>query len=68
MHSQNVNTRVISFSSQKEIMLIKEPDYQNYQRKLKANLKNGYEILLASCVYKKTRFGGAISYFAELEK
>ena len=49
-------------------MLIKEPDYNKYQSKLREYLKNGYTIILASCVYKKTRFGGAISYFAELEK
>ena len=66
MHSQNKG--VISFPSQKETMLIKEPDYQKYQRKLKTYLKNGYKIMIASCVYKKTSFGGAMSYFAELEK
>jgi len=63
-----VHKKIITFPSKKETMLIKEPNYQKYQNKIKSYLKNGYEIKIASCVYKKTRFGGTISYFAELEK
>ena len=62
------NKSIIYFYSKKETMLIKESNYQKYYKKLKTYLKNGYEIIIASCVYKKTRFGGTISYFAELEK
>jgi len=63
----NHKNRITSFPSKRETMLIKEPNYNKYQSKLKAYLKNGYEIIIASCVYRKTRFGGAVSYFAELE-
>lgn len=63
-----MHNKLIIFPNQKSTILIKEPDYRKYQRKLKTFLKNGYEILIASCVYKKTRFGGSFSYFAELSK
>jgi len=64
----NHKERVFPFPAQKETKLIKEPNYKIYQSKLKSYLKKGYEIIIASCVYKKTRFGGTISYFAEVEK
>ena len=66
MHSQN--NKIVTFPSQKDTILIKEPNYQKYHKKLKVYLNNGYEIIIASCAYKKTRFGGTISYFAELKK
>ena len=62
------NNSIIIFPSKNETILIKEANYHSYNKKLKDSLKNGYEIIIASCVYKKTRFGSTISYFAELSK
>jgi len=59
-------SKIINFPKRRETVVIKELDSQKYKKKLDFYLDKGYEVIRASSLFKKTRFGGVTSYFAEL--